>query len=126
MNEFVKQFQQLTLMAALQTVLGLIGVAVHNPQSSTFRIYEKTLLTMRNMLCQVFPVEQIPLPVPGASPIPSLGARQTDAAVAPQAPTAPVAGTGHEANAATTQQPAKTGAVGDKPKPPNDPSRGGL
>ncbi len=65
--------QQFALQQGLQAVLGLLGVAIHNPASSTVRIFEKTLLTVRNMALQVFPLDQYPLPQPGASPIASIG-----------------------------------------------------
>lgn len=48
------------LQQALQNVLGLLAVLLHNPESSSRAKYQKVLLVMRNCLLRIFPVEQYP------------------------------------------------------------------
>jgi hypothetical protein len=81
--------QQMLLAQGLQAVIGLLGVALHNPASSTVRIFEKSLLTVRNMALQVFPLDQFPLPQPGENPIPSIGAKPTQHTTQPYTPPPP-------------------------------------
>ncbi len=74
MTDFLKNFM---LQQALQAVLGLLGVALNNPASSTVRVYEKTLLTLRNMTLQIYPLDKFPLPQPGAPVIAAIGEKPT-------------------------------------------------
>jgi len=53
-------FRDYILQQALQSVLGLLAVLWHNPESNSRAKYQKVLLVMRNYLLRIFPVEQYP------------------------------------------------------------------
>lgn len=53
-------WKDFVIQQALQTVLGLLAVLHHNPQSSSRPRYQKVLLVMRNYLLRIFPVEDYP------------------------------------------------------------------